>query len=155
MHHAKDRKFALEALTPALWAELLPLLKENWREVAPFQDIPLSPNVAAYDALQNASILRVYTARRETGELYGYAIFFVLPDLNYSTSLQATMNVLFVEPQFRGLATVKFLAWCDLQLANEGVQVINQHVKATHNFAKLLERLGYSLINLTFSKKLF
>lgn len=155
LHRARDRRFTRELLDGKLWAELLPLLREHWLEVAPFQDIPLRPNVTAYAALEAAGILRVFTARDGAGKLYGYGVFLVIPDLNYSTSLQATMSVLYIDPQARGLASIKFIAWCDEQLANEGVQVINQHVKAEHNFGKILERLGYKLINLSYSKKLY
>lgn len=127
----------------------------NWKEVGHFKDIPLQPNVSGFEALQTAGMLRLYTARETAGLLGGYALFIVTPDIHYMSSLQATMDVTYLDPAFRGSTAIKFLRWCDEQLMNEGVQVINKHVKASHNHGKIYERDGYELVNLMYSKKLF
>ena len=109
LHDAKSRTFDRELVTPRLWEEILPLLAANWREVGYFKDILPSPNVAAYERMQEMGILRVFTVRDGTGDLGGYSIFIVVPDINYSTSLQATMNVTYLDPAFRGSGAIKFL----------------------------------------------
>lgn len=98
--------------------------------------------------------LRVYSARSgEKNLLVGYAVFFVRHNMHYADSLQATQDILFVQKEFRGRGG-EFIAWCDYQLKKEGVQAVYQHVKAKHNFGKLLERMGYELVDLIYTKRL-
>jgi len=148
-------KFSLEPCTRELLDELLPLLHIHWKTVAHFQDIELAPDTEAYLKLQEHGMLRVFTAREETSGLIGYAVFFVRPNIHYRKSLQAQQDVLFIHPEKRGFGA-KFIAWCDKQLAAEGVQAVYHHVKAKPelNFSPLLEKQGYHLIDLIWAKRL-
>lgn len=147
--------FALEACTPELLDELLPLLVIHYKTVAHFKDIELAPCRETYLKLQEAGLLRVFTAREGAGGLIGYAVFFVKPNIHYRYSLQAQQDVLFIHPERRGFGS-KFVAWCDEQLAAEGVQVSVHHVKAKKelNFAPMLEKQGYELVDLILAKRL-
>lgn len=147
-------RFARESLTDALWSEALPLLTEHWREVAHFADIPLNPDVAAYAASQAAGHIRCYTARDDDGDLAGYALYFVRPNPHYSQSIQAAQDVIYVAPWARGSTGYKFIAFCDQQLATEGVQAVYHHVKTAHNFGKMLERQGYEAVDIIYAKRL-
>lgn len=137
-----------------LWPEIMPLLEKHWHEIAHYADIKLEPDVKAYNWADDFGALRCFTAR--VGEtLVGYAIYFVRPNLHYTSSLQASQDVLFLLPEYRGkLIGAQFIAWCDAQLQAEGVQVVTQHVKAEHNFGPLLERMGYQLVDLIYSRRL-
>lgn len=168
--------FARESLSPALWDEITPLLVAHWREIATFQDIELSPAVDVYEASEDAGILRIFTVRngglrRNDGghnsscqcsncaaiaaqSLVGYAIYFVRPAPHYRHSLQAVQDVLFLHPSVRGGTGYKFIAWCDEQLAAEGVQVVAQHVKLSHDFGQLLVRQGYEAVETIYVKRL-
>lgn len=152
-------RFANEPLTDALWAETLPLLREHWREVAHYPDVPLDPDRDFYRSAESIGLLRVFTARADDGfsgtdRLVGYAVYFVKPNPHYKTSLQASQDVIYLDPSVRGGTGYKFIAWCDQQLASEGVQAVYQHIKAAHNFGKLLERQGYELVDLIYAKRL-
>lgn len=146
--------FAQEHFSPALWAELLPLLAEHWQEIAHYPDIPLAVEQATYDAADAAGLVRLYTARDTSGALLGYACFFVRPNPHYATSLQASQDVLFLHPSARGGSGARFIAWCDEQLQAEGVQAVYHHVKSAHNFGPLLERMGYQLVDLIYARRL-
>lgn len=177
-------RFARESFTDDLIAELMPLLFEHWREIAHYPDIPLKPDLAVYRGAEQAGILRVFTVRSGTtvrhgslsaqrqqlnvgtepvrpthvtrpDDLVGYAIFFVRPNPHYADSVQAVQDILYVQPTMRGMhAGARFIDWCDEQLAAERVQAVYHHVKAAHNFGKLLERKGYELVDLIYAKRL-
>lgn len=136
--------------------EIGPLLENHWREVAFYQDIPLSPDWPAYEKADATGFLRVYTARM-VGVLIGYCVVFVRQGLHYTTSTEAAEDILFIAPQFRkgriGIGLIKFT---DDQLRAEGVQLIKRHVKLDPalNFGPLLERMGYEPIDQIFGKRL-
>lgn len=146
--------FARECLSPALWAEIQPLLRDHWREVAFYDDIPLSVAVDVYEASEAAGILRIYTVRDANTALCGYAIFFVRLAPHYADSIQAAEDVIYVDPVYRGGTGYKFIAWCDEQLAAEGVQCVSHHVKLAHDWGKLLERQGYEPVETLWVKRL-
>jgi hypothetical protein len=155
-------QFAREPLTESLWDEAMPLLSAHWDEIAAFKDIPLEPDRELYAAGEANGILRCFTARDDTAQrfrfpgamLVGYALYFVRSNPHYKSSLQANQDVIYLAPSVRGGTGYKFIAWCDNQLAAEGVQVVYQHVKAKHDFGKLLERQGYDLVDQIYAKRL-
>lgn len=133
--------------------EVMPLLELHWREIAHYQDIPLSPNFKQYAALEDAGLVRTFTARDSEKKLVGYAVFFVRHNLHYQSSLQASQDILFIHPDKRGFGA-RFILWCDRQLKEEGVAVVYHHIKVAHNFGKLLERMGYEMVDLIYAKRL-
>ena len=145
--------FKREPLTEDLLDEMLPLLQAHYEEIARFKDIPLNPDWDFYRAVDTAGMLRIFTMRRPTGHLLGYAVYFVRTNPHYKTSLQATQDILFVHPDWRGHG-LKFLLWCDEQLKGEEVQIVCQHIKSDHNFGAALERAGYQLLDLIYARRL-
>lgn len=145
--------FQKEELTPDLFAELLPLLNAHYKEIAHHQDIPFDPNLAGYKALSDEGALRIFTARADDRELIGYSVYFLRNNLHYQSSLQAVQDILYVRPDSRGIGA-RLIKWCDTQLKRDGVQVVYQHVKAAHNFGPMLERFGYELVDLIYSRRL-
>lgn len=149
-----DVVFALEPLTPELGQETMPLLVAHWREIAHDLTIPLSPDWERYYALQDAGSIRVYTARRD-GEIIGYAVFIVNRNLHYSTSVQAVQDILFIREDLRrGTLGTRLIKFSEEQLKQEGVQVVVHHIKAKHDWSPLIERLGYSLVDLIYLKRI-
>jgi DNA-binding Lrp family transcriptional regulator len=142
-----------EELTDALLEEVMPLLRLHYEEIAHFKDIPLQPDAERYKNLQAAGVLRTFTVRTDTNLVIGYAVYFVHRNLHYSGSLQAVQDVLYIDPTKRGFG-MKFILWCDEQIKAEGVQVVYHHVKASHNFGPMLEKIGYELIDLIYGKRL-
>ena len=145
-------RFARETLS-SIKDEIEPLLELHWREIAHYQDILLEPDWAAYFRAEELGLARFYTARDDQGYLIGYIVFFLRFNIHYKSSLQASQDILFIHPERRGFGA-KFIAWCDDQLKLEGVQAVYHHVKQAHNFGPLLERLGYSLVDLIYAKRL-
>lgn len=145
--------FQREPADRKLFDDLMPLLKLHFNEIAHYKDIPLDPDFEQYAKLEDIGALRAFTARTADGLLIGYSVFFVRHNIHYRSSLQASQDVLYVDPSRRGFGA-KFILYCDKQLAQEGIQVVYQHIKAEHNFGPMLERLGYEQVDLIFGKRL-
>lgn len=143
--------FARETVA-GLWNEIQPLLQAHALEVSHFKDIPLNPDKDLYHMMEIIGAARVYTARRRDARLLGYSIFFVRRSMHYA-SIQAANDIIFIDKEERGFGA-RFIAWCDEQLRAEGVQVVRHHIKAAHNWGKVVERQGYELEDLIYVKRL-
>lgn len=139
----------------SLWPELRPLLKQHWREIAHYDDIPLCPDEVKYEALENANLLRIFTVRI-AGDLVGYAVCMVGFALHYASSIQAVHDVLWLKPEHRETSLGwQLLKFYQRELKKEGVQVDAQHVKAKHTkLGRLLEGDGYELVDHVYLKRL-
>lgn len=147
----KDITFHLEKFKDVIH-EALPLVESHYKEIAHYQDIPLEPDIDLYIKMEDAGIIKVFTARIE-GELIGYAVFIIKQNPHYKNSLQAIQDVIYIDPKSRGFG-FRFITWIDIQLASMGVQVAYQHVKAAYNFGPMLERIGYKLIDHVYGRRL-
>lgn len=143
--------FARETLDTCL-NEAKPLLIDHWKEIAQYDDILLDVDTERYYNLERSGFLRIYTARKD-GLLVGYAVFVVNTHPHYKNSLQAMQDIIFIHPSHRGTGG-KFILWCDRQLKDEGVQVVFHHIKAKHDWGKMLERFGYELIDKIYGRRL-
>src|SRR3990167_4142324 len=131
-----DIKFGIEKVSQVL-NEIIPLCIKHWEEIAHFKDIPLEIDRDGYARLENLGLLRIFTAREDT-KLIGYSIYIVSYNMHYKSSLQAKQDVLYIDKEKRGFGH-KFILWCDEQLKKEGVQVVYHHIKAAHNWGKMIE----------------
>lgn len=145
-------KYQRENIGDVLY-QALPLLYLHWKEIAHYDDIKLDPQTYEYLELEKKGALRCYTARLDSDELVGYAVFFLRYNLHYRSSFQALQDVIFIHPEHRGEGA-KFIMWCDEQLKKENVQVVYHHIKSKHNFGPLLERMDYELVDLIYAKRL-
>lgn len=132
--------------------EIKPLIEEHYLEIAKYQDIPLDPDWDLYKKLEEAGMLKIFTCRLD-GELIGYAVYFVKGHIHYKSCLMAQQDILFIRKKYRGKGMI-FIMWCDEQLKNMGIQLVMQHVKAEHNFGPMLERIGYELMDLLYTRRL-
>lgn len=150
----------------ALWPEIMPLLIEHKEEIAHYQDIELDPDIEAYNQCEEMGVLRCYTARLH-GELIGYSINFLKPNMHYRQSLQGLQDVLFVAKAHRhGRVGVKLIRYKEEQLQAEGTQVTYEHTKVNDQIrlalkclnrtdvGAIMERLGYELVDLIYARRL-
>lgn len=138
-----------------MYSEGGPLIQAHYEEITANPDIPLVPDVDRYHDLENAGKLRVYTAR-DNGVLIGYAIVVVAYGLHYMTSLQATQDVVYLDPKYRGKSIgYRFLVYVDEELRREKVQVVYQHSKLSHpELGRVLERIGYTAVETVYQRRL-
>jgi len=149
-------QFSRVAFSSVLADEIGPLLQAHYLEVAHYGDIPLNVDWGKYQRAADMGVLRIFTIRHGQ-QLQGYACFFVTTNPHYSTSLQAAMDVLYLDPTLRGkLIGIRFIKWCDEQLKAEGVQVTVHHLKHREdlNYGPMLGRLGYEIMDEIWVKRL-
>lgn len=143
--------FTIEKIEDIL-DDLKELSKLHYKEVAPYDDISLNVNWERCIKLNKMGILKVYGVRKNT-HLIGYSTFFINYSIEYSSSLQANLNNIFIHSDHRGQG-LDFISWCDEQLREEGVQVVYHHVKVKNDYGIILEKLGYQKMNIEYSKRL-
>lgn len=146
--------FAQEKLTAALLEELEPLALQHFKECDPFPELEPDMNPEIYFAADETGKLRIYTARAD-GKIVGYAVFVVYPHTHYKDSIQATPDLLYLEPSMRqGFNGIKFLRWMDEQLAAEGVQAVYQMSTMRKDIGAVLSRVGYEPIQVLWARRL-
>lgn len=133
--------------------DAMPLMRAHYLEVAHYQDIPFDPDWDTYLAVEKTGSFRVFTARDYDGRLIGYACYFVRSNIHYKTSVQATQDVIYIDPSVRGFGR-SFIDWCDTQLRGHGVQVVYHHVKYAKDFGSALVSLGYEKIEAIYGRRL-
>jgi GNAT superfamily N-acetyltransferase len=146
--------FAIERAS-ALWTEIGPLLQAHFDEIAHDRTLKLEPYHLAYMQFEAAGSLRCYTARVE-GKLVGYLVVVIAPHMHYVSLLQATQDVIYVDPEHRKSGTgLGLLRFAERHLEQDGVDVISQHVKIAHpTLGKVLEHMGYEPVDTIYVKRI-
>lgn len=133
---------------------MIPLWEEHYKETASKNYGALDPDLTIYDALAAQGLLRVFTAREDL-LLVGYQVFFVTHHPHHKDQIQAEQDILYLSRAQRvGLNGYQFLKFCIDELRREGVHVICQRISARNDFGRLLERLGFELEDLVYSRRL-
>ena len=134
--------------------EIKPLIEEHYHEIAKYKDIPLEPDWDCYKAMETLGVLKIYTCRDEVdNKLLGYGVYLVKTHLHYMSCLVAQQDILFITKEKRGQGG-RFILWCDSELKKLGVKLTVHHIKASHNFGTMLERFGYELMDLIYTRRL-
>lgn len=133
--------FACEPYSAATWNP--DMMMQHWRELGHSPDVPLTPNFAAYEAVNKAGLLKIYTARVD-GLLVGYAIYMLGPDLFVADRMYALQNVLFIEYEYRrGWTLAQLMKFANRDLVEGGVTAVNYCCNArAPGLSLILERLG-------------
>lgn len=135
--------------------ELKPILAEHWEELALYADIPLDPEFELYEALEKNGMLSFYSVRR-SGELVGYAIFFVRKSPHYRTTLWAVSDIILIRKPYRNFGVGnKLFAFFEDDLRQQGAKVVHIMTKASHpELAALAKKRGYMHSETNFSQRL-
>lgn len=134
------------------YPEMVPIVNAHYKEISFYTDISLDPDLDEYYRMEDAGILKLYTIR-EYGQLIGYAVYFLRKHLHYKSSLQAYQDVVYISKEKRGFGK-SFIEWCDEELRKLGVQVVNHHVKYSHDWSEMLVKIGYEFQDKHLSKRL-
>lgn len=141
-----------------IWLEVRDLIKAHNDEVGFLGDEHFDPSLERYKACEPYS--KLYTARIESdgpsvpGRLVGYANFFVSPHHHYQKTVWAIQDALFVAKDFRGTAAIRFIEWTDGELKAAGCSVVYRHVTVKKDYQRVLEYLGYGLVEAGYAKRL-
>lgn len=132
-----------------------PLLREHYDESSTDKAVlPLDPDWPHYYVLEEMGMLKVFTVR-SGGELVGYAAFFVWPHHHSRKVKIAVCDVIFLRPSYRiGAGVCRFLRFIEQRLAACHVKKTMFTVKTHVDWSPLLERVGYRLEEVGFTKVL-
>lgn len=133
--------------------EIKPLLERHWEEIALNKDkIPLDPDYEAYRKLSDAGAIH-YTTVRDDGKLIGYAIYFLIGNLHYSSLAIAESDIFWLAPEYRkGSVGIRLIKAAEKFLVELGVNHIINKVKLHYDVGSLFESLGYKPFERLYSK---
>lgn len=129
------------------------LIEAHWREIALNRDkIKLNPDWDAYEDLERAGKLRIFTAR-DSGELIGYFVVLVGRHLHYRDHIFASNDILFLAKDHRrghtGKNLIQFAEKC---LREDGVSVLTINTKIHKPFDVLMRYLGFRCVERLYQK---
>jgi hypothetical protein len=142
--------FSSEKLSNS-WGELFPLFADHWKEISHYNDIPLEPNLELYNKMEELGLVRLFTAR-DNSALVGYGVYVMTPDLHAKSSVQASQDVLYIDPKKRGFG-LSFIKWCDEQMREMGAKIILRGVSVKCDYSRILSRIGYEQVGSTYSRR--
>jgi GNAT superfamily N-acetyltransferase len=131
------------------------MLMAHWAELAVHKDIPLDPEYAFYEKMDDIGALRIYTVRSE-GQLIGYSIFVVRPRHAHYNIGWAMNDIVWLHPEHRNEGVgAAFVAFWDQELTALGVTLVHINAKVSHPaLAYLLKKCGYVVIEAGYEKRL-
>lgn len=137
----------------AVWEEAAPLMVAHAAESPVAGAWAFDPDTVMYEALDRIGALRCYTARAD-GVLVGYLSFIVGAHRHHKHLRVANHDAFYVVPEHRGGTGLSLLAHANRALAAEGVDLVVQVVDYGTPFGAMLDRLGYELCAVAYSKRL-
>lgn len=131
------------------------LIKLHWSEVALNQDkIKLNPDWDAYHSLEEQGKLKIFTAR-DSGRLVGYFVVILGNNIHYMDHLFASNDIIYLHKDYRkGFAGIHLIKFAENYLQDDGVSVLTINTKVHQPFDKVLDRIGFNLIERVYSKYL-
>jgi|TARA_R110000868_G_scaffold169111_2_gene403999 hypothetical protein len=138
---------------PTVKSDIQYLLKEHWEEIALNKiKIRLNPDWDAYESLEQQGKLKIFTARDEE-TLVGYFVVLMGVNLHYKDHIFAANDVIYLSAKHRkGLTGVKLIKFAETCLKQDGVSVLSINTKVHRPFDKIMDYLGFNLIERVYSK---
>jgi len=155
-----DITFAWERFTEVL-PELAPMMERHAQEVSVKRSrVVLDIDYNLHCTYQIAGLLQLLTARRR-GELVGYMMAMVGPHLDYRSTRWCSIIKYYLQPECRsGWTGVHMFKEFERKMRELNVSVMNgteavrYRNKRNYRVERLFKRLGYRMIERTFTKEL-
>lgn len=149
-----EATFQWEAFSQA-FREIAPLTFANWNESGGFEKkLPFDPDWDRYFDFERTGILHVLTAR-VGGELAGYVACLVLPHIEHSTALCASVKTIFMAKEHRaGTLAIRLLKRALSDLSGKGVTIFTVADKGHRDgaFGEILKRMGFVVDETIYAK---
>ena len=131
------------------------LIRLHWEEIATSKDkIKLNPDYDAYERLEQANILKIFTAR-DDGKLVGYFVVIVGVNLHYKDHLFAENDIIYLHKDYRkGFTGIKLIKFVEKYLKQDGVSVLKLNTKVHQPFDQLMSYLKFDLVERVYTKYL-
>lgn len=128
------------------------LVDAHNREVAHHPEVELQPDIVGFMEAEDSHRLAIFTARAESSELVGYAIFTLAHD-SHRAEVKAIANVVYLKPEHRGHYGRELLSYADLCLKDLGAKAIYHSVTTKRDFGPVLTRMGYAHTETIYSRR--
>jgi GNAT superfamily N-acetyltransferase len=147
--------FQRELATAALRIEAEPLLRAHWQEIALDQDtVPLDDAWETYLGMERLDMLNIVTAR-DAGVLVGYCVHFIISNPHYRSLRVADNDIFWLHPDYRrGRTGIRLLQAAEIVCRERGCNKIILKEKVHRSLGRLMEYLGYTLIERVHAKGL-
>ncbi len=135
--------------------EAKPLFFAHWREVCHDPEfLKLDPDWETFDALEDHGLVHTITAR-DGARLVGYIVFILQPLLHYKAVRCALEDAHYLMPGYRqGWNGLNMFRFAEEELKKLGVHVIKIHTKSALDKGPVFKRLGYSLTEHNYMKRI-
>lgn len=132
------------------------LFAAHWNEVAlNKQAMVLRPDVARYEAMEEAGSLLVLAAFDHEWHIVGYSVNFIARHLHYADLCVASNDLLFVDQAHRrGRLGLQLIRATEARAKEMGVHMVLWHAKPNTALAELMPRLGYGVQDIVFSREI-
>lgn len=154
--------FGWEPIARARADGLDDMIALDWEELEHHKDTsPFDPNWPTYLRLERDGVYRLAVLRKN-GVMVGYNGFFIQPPLHSRSTLWAVNDLVYVDPDHRGLAGVKMLRQTEHMLRELGVRIV-MYASKPHDLSgkrgrdsvgQLFEKLGYEPFDQSWTKVL-
>ena len=136
-------------------SDIEPLIRLHWEEIALNQDnIKLNPDWESYANLESEGKLKIFTAR-DGDNLVGYFVTVLGRNIHYKDHVFASNDVIYLHKDYRkGFAGIRLIKFAKKCLSEDGISVLTINTKVHQPFDKVLERLGFNLIERVYSSYL-
>lgn len=136
-------------------SEIQDLLRDDWREIEHCKEVrTLNPDWDAYDTLEQANMLKVFTVRA-SNKIVGYYAAIISPSLHSKGLLQAAADVVYLHPDHRkGLTGYKLFKFAERCLREDGIKVLHLTTTEANPIDAIMQKLGYNKIETKFEKVL-
>ena len=149
--------FRREKVDAELAIEIGPSLEEYHATSSPFPEIPLAVRWEQYYWMEQEGVYRFYAGRDDEADniIVAYSGYIVSSPMQHDGVLAAGHDVLYVHPDYRRDGIGKEMIICvEKALANEGVEIIEQHVSVRFKYDKMLLEMDYELTDRVYRRRL-
>lgn len=144
----------IRIVNPAEWiVKVRYLLEANWAETG--FDFPFNPSVEMYQAMADAGIAFALAAF-DGGKVIGYCTVCVAKHPHNPDVIVGANDALFVAPEYRnGTATGRLIKAAEAEAQRRGAVRFTWHCRAGTGFADLLEKHGYTPVDVVVMRGLY
>jgi hypothetical protein len=140
-----------EPLTDLVADGLEDMAVSHWLEVENDQSCPLALDFKQAQVFEKQGLLKIAAVRRND-TLIGYAECMIMSgSLLYSSTRHAYVQAIYIDPVFRGFASLALIGWLESETARAGKTKIYIAAK-TERQGDLYEKLGYAFSEMMFAK---
>lgn len=146
--------FAVEPLKDC-WDEWRKMTELHWVETMQWQHgkQEWNPSFERYSTYEAMGCFVMITVR-DQGKLVGYCGAYVVESMHSQVKI-ATEDFVFLLPEYRkGRNGVRLYQFCEEEVKRRGCKEISLTVKPETGAKRLIEFMGYSLVNLQYCKHL-